>query len=81
LVHHATPDLHAGRRRLRSSRTPRCELPQLNLTFGQWAFLYMGPAVWNCLPQSLQMLVNTELALLKDAVMHIFISCAWVITL
>jgi len=42
-----------------NTRTPKYKLPQLNLTFGHRAFSYAGPAAWNCLPQSLQSLVNT----------------------
>ena len=51
----ATAEL-SGRSRLRSSRTPKDELPQLNLTIGQRTFSYAVPTAWNCLPQSL---VNT----------------------
>src|SRR5664279_1672252 len=53
----ATSDL-PGRCRLRSANTPRYELPQLNLVFGQRAFSYAGPNAWNSLPVSLQTITN-----------------------
>jgi len=54
-----------SRTRLRSGSSLRYEQPRTRLKFGQRAFSYAAPAVWNSLPPSLQELLVSDTASFK----------------